>query len=111
MNGELETDANGYPIQIHGIDEAAQRAAIVLSIKKGSFIYDETLGSELDPAADESTPNDLIVMLCREALADQTSMTVEGVRTEREGNKIRLIASIVSGDEVKEAEVKINAQL
>lgn len=110
-NGELETDVNGYPVQIHGIDEAVQRAEIVLSIEKGSFIYDETLGSELDSAADENAPNDLIVMLCREALADQTELTVESVRTEKVGNKIKLIAAILSGEETKEAEVTINAEL
>ena len=106
-NGELETDANGYPVELNGIDEAAQRAMIVLSIEKGSFLYDETLGSEMVCAATENAPNDLIVMLCREALADQTEITVESVRLE-EG---KLIALIVSGDESREAEVMINAQL
>ena len=46
-NGDFMLDSNGIPISIYGIQEILQRALIRLTVRKGSFIYDTNLGSDL----------------------------------------------------------------
>lgn len=46
-DGDFSISDSGLPIQISGVDALIQSAIIRLSIKKGSFIYDPALGSEL----------------------------------------------------------------
>lgn len=46
-NGDFKVDTRGYPIQISGIEEKLQQVLIRLLVKKGSFRYDESLGSNL----------------------------------------------------------------
>ena len=45
--GDHATDARGIPIPISGPEELVQRALLRLGIRRGSFEYDRSLGSEL----------------------------------------------------------------
>ena len=45
--GDHATDARGIPIPISGAEEITQRALLRLGIRRGSFEYDRSLGSEL----------------------------------------------------------------
>ena len=45
-NGDYAVNVQGYPSIIYGADEAAQLAGIVLSLQKGSFVYDRELGCD-----------------------------------------------------------------
>ncbi|MFQ9873062.1 MAG: hypothetical protein ACLRVT_08795 [Oscillospiraceae bacterium] len=42
-NGDFETNHNGLPIAISGVQELLQRAMFRLTVKKGSFFYDQQL--------------------------------------------------------------------
>lgn len=46
-NGDHGVDSRGLPRQIAGEELLVQQALIYLSVPKGSFPYDPTLGSEL----------------------------------------------------------------
>ncbi|MBR2177156.1 MAG: hypothetical protein IJ861_09465 [Clostridia bacterium] len=46
-NGTLKEDFECRPYLIDGIDEVLQKVYIILSAKKGRFIYDRELGSNL----------------------------------------------------------------
>ena len=46
-NGDHATDPCGVPIAITEAEEKIQRAILRLCIRRGSFVYDKTLGSEL----------------------------------------------------------------
>ncbi len=46
-DGDFDRDARGLPVSISGLDELLQRCLIRLSVPKGSFLPDQTLGSEL----------------------------------------------------------------
>ena len=45
--GDHATDVRGIPISISGPEELMQRALLRLGIRRGSFEYDRSLGSEL----------------------------------------------------------------
>ena len=46
-NGDHATDPRGLPVILTETDEQLQRALLRLCIRRGSFAYDKTLGSEL----------------------------------------------------------------
>lgn len=46
-NGDFLRDTRNLPIQISDVQEILQRVLIRLNVKKGSFIYDKNLGSDL----------------------------------------------------------------
>ena len=45
--GDFLRDTRNLPIQISGVKEILQKVLIRLNVKKGSFIYDKDLGSNL----------------------------------------------------------------
>ena len=45
--GDHVTDPRGLPVSINGAEELIQRAVLRLGIRRGSFVYDSSLGSEL----------------------------------------------------------------
>lgn len=47
INGDFKKDTRGMLISVYSEQEILQRALIRLAVKKGSFIYDKDLGSEL----------------------------------------------------------------
>lgn len=46
-DGDFKVDSTGYPIRISDLEETLQQVIIRLLVKKGSFIYDPELGSNL----------------------------------------------------------------
>ena len=46
-DGDFQTNGSGLPVRISGVRELLQRAVFRLTVKKGSFFYDQQLGSRL----------------------------------------------------------------
>jgi len=46
-SGDHATDARGMPFPITGTQELVQRALLRLAVRRGSFVHDRNLGSEL----------------------------------------------------------------
>ena len=110
-NGDYAVNVQGYPSIIYGADEAAQLAGIVLSLQKGSFVYDRELGC--DTFAYSTDENDLESMMiaAREALADRNDICVENVSIIENGNRYGLSFRISYEGEIREVGVRLNAQL
>ena len=81
-NGDFICDSKGIPVELTGYDELLQRVLIRLTVKKGSFIYDTSLGSRLYTL--KSTDGNLkerALSLVREALVDISEVIVDDVFT------------------------------
>ena len=48
QNGEIALDAARCPVVLSDRDARFQRALIALTVKKGAFIYDRSLGADYD---------------------------------------------------------------
>ena len=87
QEADIALDARGRPTEISGVDELLQRALIRLIVKKGTFAYDSGLGSRLYTlrAGGQDVRGEAEAMV-REALAEMSELTVEGVETEAAGS-------------------------
>ena len=83
-NGDFMLDSNGIPISIYGIQEILQRALIRLTVRKGSFIYDTNLGSDLYKLKKTSSTNikSRALSMVKEALKPMSNVLVDDVSTE-----------------------------
>lgn len=83
-NGDFMLDSNGIPISIYGIQEILQRALIRLTVRKGSFIYDTNLGSDLYKLKKTASTNikSRALSMVKEALKPMSNVLVDDVSTE-----------------------------
>ena len=82
--GDFAKDARGYPVLVSGVQELLQQALIRLKVKKGSFVYDPELGSELhtlQPGGSDLSAQAL--RLAREALKQMGSIQVQQAAVRR----------------------------
>ena len=107
VDGDFDVDVSGYPKKIYGSDEAFQRAAIILSTEKGSFIYDRELGVDLSGVDDSRDIPKEIQLRCREALVDQKEISVGNV-TVKGGSYSRVYnVEVIYGENVRVMEVSV----
>lgn len=109
LNGEFELDSRGMPYLITGLAELMQRTAICLKMKRASFIYSRSLGSELESIKDvEDAVHSRAELLAREAVAQvpQTSLGAIKASTTQDG-KIKISVEIKLKDESGVVEVII----
>lgn len=79
-NGDFYLGTTGKPMAISGMKEMLQRALIRLTVKKGSFIYDKNLGSNLYTLkATSGNIKNKATLIVKEALADMTEITVDDI--------------------------------
>lgn len=109
-NGEFLLDVRGRPVQISGIQEILQQVLIKLTIKKGSFIYNPNLGSELHTL--QLTKDNLqanALMLVKEALKDMLEVVVENVNVEltNDGENMNLTVLISINDQMEEVTITL----
>ena len=86
IDGDYAIDNLGRFIVSSGIDEIIERALIRLKVKKGSFIYDKELGSELYLVDLNTADEDMLIAIISEALYPIEELEVTGV--ERLINKV-----------------------
>lgn len=106
--GDFLLDSSGLPISISGVQEILQRAIIRLTAKKGSFIYDTNLGSDLYKlkAGAANVKSDALNMV-KEALKPLTNVSVENISTEffNSGENLRLNTILTINNKKEEVEV------
>lgn len=113
VNGDYLKDAKGRPVQIEGIHEILQRALIRMSVRKGSFEYDASLGSELyklkTSYIDKKSLNEKIVSYAREALEPIKGIRILGVEAQRTGGgeNLNLLFKLTVDNKVSEMEVVV----
>lgn len=79
-NGDHAVDKRGFPVSVSGAEELLQRALIRLTVPKGSFARDQSLGSELYRLRGSGQPASLAAAAyVQEALAGMSGLTVETV--------------------------------
>lgn len=109
-SGDFLCDAKGYPIEISGYDEILQRVLIQLTVKKGSFIYDKSLGSRLYTLkATDGNLKERALSLVQEALINVSEVTVDDVRTilTNNGENLELTVTLSINDEKKDVVMTI----
>lgn len=95
-NGDFLCDSKNCPIELSGYDEILQRVLIRLSIKKGSFVYDTSLGSRLYTLkSSDSNIKQNALNLVREALVDIPEVFVDDVYTSFNNNGENLDLTVV----------------
>ena len=109
-NGEFLLDGRGRPVQISGVQEILQQVLIKLTLKKGSFIYDPNLGSELYTL--QSTKGNLqanALMVVKEALKDMPAVVVENVNVEltNDGENMNLTVLMSINDQMEEVTITL----
>lgn len=80
-NGDFLCNSRGTPIELAGYEELLQRVLIRLTVKKGSFVYDKSLGSRLYTLkATDGKIKGRALALAREALIEVPEVTVDDVK-------------------------------
>jgi len=109
-NGDHYTDARGLPVTLTGDQELVQRALIRLQVKRGSFLPDPTLGSELYKlrrSAGEQNSR-LAMAYVQEALADLPELSVRRVDCALSGLEDLLVTvQVAAGTEQYQLEVTL----
>ena len=77
-NGDFVKNAFGHPVTVEGYNEILQRVLIRLAVKRGSFILDKYLGSNLYMISNGNrvTAESEAVLYAREALMDMVNVQV-----------------------------------
>lgn len=100
-NGDFLLDDRGRPLAITGMQEILQRILIRLTVKKGSFIFDPDLGSNLYTLKTSglSAKGDAL-KLVREALQDMKGISVENVSLTptNGGDRMELYVQVSAGE-------------
>ena len=103
-DGDFYLGTTGKPIAISGIKELLQRVLIRLTVRKGSFIYNKNLGSNLYTLknTNKDIKNQAIIMV-KEALADMKEIEVDDISVKLIDNlenlKINVLLSINNNKE------------
>ena len=106
-NGDVVTDSTGRFVEIFNRDVLFQRALICIGAKQGSFIYDRTLGSQIDQISlDDENIIQKSELIINEALAQYEGTYAKVVEF---SDTIKL--EITIGDEIRTEEVHLNGNV
>lgn len=101
FSGDLKEGEDGAPCTVTGTDELRQRLYIMLSARRGQFIYDRELGSDIYLVKDGT--EDEICAAARDALASLPEAEVTGVT--KDNNDIYV--AVVCGSEEFDIRVRV----
>ncbi len=109
-NGDFLLDSRNKLIQVEGYNELLQQVLIRLCVKKGSFVYDRNLGSNLYKLDVNSQDiNNKALSIIKESLSDMPEILVKRVYTEIEnsGDKLNIDILLSINGEEKDVVIKI----
>ena len=111
-DGDFQTNGSGLPVQISGARELLQRAVFRLPVKRGSFFYDQQLGSRLYTLKGSYGNREMLsenaMQMVREALKPMAEVTPLGVRASMTGSdRLSLTVSLLADRKQMELEVLI----
>lgn len=102
QGGDHAVDGRGLPVSVHGTEELIQRALIRLSVPKGRFAPDLSLGSGLHelPGVKTATRDRVAMGYVQEALYPLREVQVERVActTEAEGVLAVRVVLVIAGN-------------
>lgn len=107
-NGDFAIDVCGLPHSIDSVEEACQRVEFILSIKKGSYIYNRDLGCDFSSLKTADNKEKTAWLLCREALVSQNGIEIGNVGIVDDNT---LSVEVLYKGEKKTAEVRYNADV
>lgn len=95
-NGDFLCNSKGTPINLGGYEELLQRVLIRLTVKKGSFVYDKSLGSRLYTLkATDGNIKERALALVREALIENPEVAVNDVKIALTNDKESLELTVI----------------
>lgn len=110
QNGDFAVDERGMPVAVSSYEELLARALIRLTVRKGAFVLDETLGSTLYAirAGSAEQIRTQALAAAKEALS-ALPVTVEDVlvRFESGKNRLSLCFTLAAADQKKEVTVTL----
>lgn len=95
-NGDFYTNDRNHLVTLYDNEELVQRAMIRLCVKKGSFIYDKKLGSNLYTLTENT--DDIkakVISYAREALLDMNNVTVDDVEIDFIDDNSRMVLNFI----------------
>lgn len=113
INGDVVLTDSGETAFVKGIDEMLQKAILCAKISKGSFVYNKDLGTEISEI-DINSPQALITatVLLNEVLIPQYDIKAEVESLKKsEGGNLDLLIAVKNEEEIRRAQVTINAEL
>lgn len=95
-NGDTVLDHRGRPVMVSGEDELLQRAAIRLTVRRGSLAHDPDFGSRLFlvRTGNREARDRQALTAVREALAPMKEIAVRSVRTVYDPAAQRLMVDV-----------------
>lgn len=107
-NGDFLLDSRNRPFLISNPEEILQQVLIRLTVKKGSFIYDNNLGSKLYTV--KSLQGDIkskVLSIVKEALAPITKVVVDDIDLKNSGENLNLKVFLSIKNKKREVEIKL----
>ncbi len=107
-DGDFKLNEQGKPYLINAMEETIQRCKILLTVKQGSFCYNQALGGNLhllDKDSDNLQGNALL--LVKEALLPIKQVTVCSVDTDVVDDSIILKITIKAYEQLAHMEVTV----
>lgn len=107
-DGDFKLNKQGKPYSINAMEETIQRCKILLTVKQGSFCYNQALGGNLhllDKASENLQGNALL--LVKEALIPLKQVTVCSVDTAVADDSIILKITIKAYEQLAYMEVTV----
>lgn len=105
-NGDFLCNSKGTPINLAGYEELLQRVMIRLTVKKGSFVYDKSLGSRLYTLkVTDGNIKERALALVREALIEIPEVAVNDVKIALTNDKESLELTVILAVNNTEKEV------
>ncbi|MDR1254364.1 MAG: hypothetical protein LBJ95_05080 [Oscillospiraceae bacterium] len=108
-DGDFSLNSSGQPLTIFGTQEILQRVRLQLCIKKGSFLYNPDLGSDLFTLPTYNGDIETkALFLTKKALEDISGTAVEGVKVQKnQEEQLQLKISILINQKKHSLEVNI----
>lgn len=110
-DGDFFLDACGLPKSICGGEEACQRVRLILSVQKGSFIYDRNFGADWQALVGCENIEKTAGLIVREALVNEKEIAVGEVKVNRNENVLLLDIEVIYNGESYRTEVSRSAKL
>jgi len=113
INGDVGINQSGQYRFVKGIEEVLHKAILCAKVKKGSFIYNKALGTDIG-SIDINSPKALKTasMLLNEALMGSAGYTAEVENMEKTADgKLKILLAVKNQEETRRAQVTVNADL
>lgn len=110
-DGDFLLDACGLPKLIYGGEEACQRVRLILSVQKGTFIYDRNFGADWSALAGCENPEKTAGLIVREALADEKEIAVGEIKVQKNKDNLLLNIEVIYNGKSYFTEVSRSAKL